>query len=83
MDENKFDKFRFVHLYHVGHLPTIRTDKQFLQQHFESRARALVDKLFDTPTNTILFVPCNVGVRILVTMILSIAHYIVLTSYII
>nr|GMD01530.1 uncharacterized protein LOC109166346 [Ipomoea batatas] len=74
MDENKLDKFRFVHSYRVGHLPTIRTDKQFLQQPLESKTRALADKLFDTPTNTTLLVPCNIGVRILVTMILSIAH---------
>nr|GMD09493.1 putative Ulp1 protease family catalytic domain, putative transposase, Ptta/En/Spm, plant [Ipomoea batatas] len=61
MDENKLDKFRFVHPYGVGHLPTTKTDTQFLEEQLENRARALAGRLFDTPPNTTVLVPCNVG----------------------
>nr|GMD22314.1 putative Ulp1 protease family catalytic domain, putative transposase, Ptta/En/Spm, plant [Ipomoea batatas] len=69
MDENKLDKFRFVHPYGVGHLPTTKTDTQFLEEQLEKRARALVDRLFDTPPNTAVLVPCNVGFHWILTVI--------------
>nr|GMD59091.1 putative Ulp1 protease family catalytic domain-containing protein [Ipomoea batatas] len=43
------------------YLPMTRTDTQFLENQLENRARALADRLFDTPPNTAILVPCIVG----------------------
>nr|GMC99464.1 uncharacterized protein LOC109166346 [Ipomoea batatas] len=61
MDENKLDKFRFVHPYNVGHLPTTKTDAKFLEKQLENRARVIADRLLNTTPNTTVLVPCNIG----------------------
>nr|GMD27050.1 ribonuclease 2-like isoform X2 [Ipomoea batatas] len=43
------------------HLPTTKTDTQFLEEQLKNTARALADRLFDTPPSTAVLVPCNVG----------------------
>nr|GMC71538.1 putative Ulp1 peptidase [Ipomoea batatas] len=69
MDENKLDKFRFVHPYHVGHLPTTRTDTTFVDEQLENRARAIADRLLNTRPNTTVLVPCNIGFHWILTVI--------------
>ncbi|XP_019158304.1 PREDICTED: uncharacterized protein LOC109155027 [Ipomoea nil] len=51
MEENKLDKFRFMQTRHVGHVPTKRTGKNFLEKQLETRARALANRLMDNPSN--------------------------------
>ncbi|XP_019170859.1 PREDICTED: uncharacterized protein LOC109175436 [Ipomoea nil] len=69
MEDNKLEKFRFMQPCHVGHVPTTRTDKNFLDKQLESRARALADRLIDNPSSASLLVPCNVGFHWILTVI--------------
>nr|GMC71531.1 putative Ulp1 protease family catalytic domain-containing protein [Ipomoea batatas] len=69
MDENKLDKFRFVHPYHVGNFPTTRTDTTFVEEQLENRARAIADRLLNTRPNTTVLVPCNIGFHWILTVI--------------
>ncbi|XP_019197711.1 PREDICTED: uncharacterized protein LOC109191528 [Ipomoea nil] len=61
MEENKLEKFRFMQPSVVGHLPTKRTDTNFLENQLEKRARALANRLLDIPSDATLLVPCNIG----------------------